>query len=153
MSESRKQAVQEAVKQAMKAGEKARLTVLRGASAAIKQREVDERVDLGQDDDAVIETLSRMIKQRRESAAQYRDAGEAERAETEEWEIAILSEFLPEAASDDEIRELLEAAIQESGASSIRDMGRVMAILKPRLQGRADLGAVSAQVKERLNAQ
>lgn len=150
MSETLKGAVLEAVKDAMRSGDKARRTVLRAASAAIKQREVDERCDLAEDDAAVIETLSKMIKQRRESAQQYRDAGEEQRALAEESEIAVLSEFLPAAADDDEIDTLIAEAVERTGAASVRDMGRVMAELKPKLQGRADLGAVSARVKSRL---
>lgn len=150
MSETLKDAVLEAVKDAMRSGDKARRTVLRAALAAIKQREVDERCDLAEDDAAVTETLSKMIKQRRESAQQYRDAGEEQHALAEESEIAVLSEFLPAAADDDEIDTLIAEAVERTGAASVRDMGRVMAELKPKLQGRADLGAVSARVKSRL---
>ncbi|MBK1735356.1 glutamyl-tRNA amidotransferase [Halorhodospira abdelmalekii] len=141
----------EAIKTAMRAGDKERLGVLRGASAAIKQREVDERVDLDSDDAAAIEVLSKVIKQCREAAQQYHAAGESERAAAEEREADIIGELLPEPASAQEVEETIEAAIANSGASSIKDMGRVMAQIKPQLLGRADLGAVSAQVKARLS--
>ena len=146
-----KERVQQAVKEAMRSGDKERLATLRSASAALKQREVDERIDLAADDSAAVDVLSKAVKQRRESAEQYRDAGQEARAEAEEREIAVLSEFLPEAASDEEIDELIEQAIASTGAASIKDMGRVMGELKGKLQGRADLGAVSARVKARLN--
>ncbi|MCG5538000.1 GatB/YqeY domain-containing protein [Halorhodospira sp. 9622] len=145
-----KETVLEAVKSAMRSGDKERLAVLRSASAALKQREVDERCDLATDDSAAIDVLAKAVKQRRESAEQYRDAGQTARAEAEEREIEILSEFLPQAASDEEIDALIEEAINNSGAASIKDMGRVMGSLKEKLQGRADLGAVSARVKNRL---
>ncbi len=150
MANSVKESLLEAVKAAMRAGDKRRLATLRSATAAIKQREVDERIDLSEDDALAIDCLAKAVKQRRESAQQYRDAGEQERAEAEEQEIAVLNEFLPEAATQEEIDELVEAAIQESGASSVKEMGRVMGLLKPRLQGRADLSQVSATVKARL---
>ncbi len=140
----------EAIKAAMRSGDKERLAVLRSANAALKQREVDEQLDLASDDAAAIDVLSKAVKQRRDSAAQYREAGEAGRAEAEEREIEILSEFLPEAASDAEIDALVEEAISATGAASTKDMGRVMGQLKEKLQGRADLGAVSARVKARL---
>ncbi|MFP4147001.1 MAG: GatB/YqeY domain-containing protein [Halorhodospira sp.] len=149
--ESVKERLLEAVKAAMRAGDKERLATLRSASAALKQREVDDRIDLAQDDATAIDVLAKAVKQRRESAEQYREAGEAARAEAEEREIAILSEFLPQAASDEEIESLIEEAIRDTGAASTKDMGRVMGQLKGRLQGRADLGMVSARVKARLS--
>ncbi|MFP4649107.1 MAG: GatB/YqeY domain-containing protein [Halorhodospira sp.] len=149
--ESVKERLLEAVKAAMRAGDKERLATLRSASAALKQREVDDRIDLAQDDATAIDVLAKAVKQRRESAEQYREAGEAARAEAEEREIAILSEFLPQAASDEEIETLIEEAIRDTGAASTKDMGRVMGQLKGRLQGRADLGTVSARVKARLS--
>ncbi len=152
MATGLKAVIQDAVKDAMRSCDRERRTVLRSATAAIKQREVDERVDLTDNDPAVIEILSKLIKQRRESATIYRDAGEEARAEAEEREAAILSEFLPPAADDAEIDALISEAIASTGAASIKDMGKVMALLKPKLQGRADLGAVSARVKGRLGA-
>ncbi len=150
MASSTKQTLLEAVKAAMRAGDRERLNVLRSATAAVKQREVDERRDLDDDDGAVVEVLSKAVKQRHESAKQYRDAGEHERATAEEREAEVISEFLPKAAGDEEIDALVEEAVAAIGASSIKDMGQVMGYLKPRLQGRADLGAVSDRVKARL---
>ncbi len=145
-----KEQILEAIKAAMRSGDKERLSVLRSASAAIKQREVDEQRDLAEDDSAAVEVLSKAVKQRRESAEQYREAGDTARAEAEEREIEALSEFLPEAASEEEIDSLIDQVISELGASSIKDMGQVMGQLKERLQGRADLGTVSARAKARL---
>ena len=145
-----KEGLLEAIKAAMRSGDRERLAVLRSASAALKQREVDEQADLAGDDAAAIDVLSKAVKQRRDSAAQYREAGEEARAEAEEREIEILSEFLPEAASDEEVDALIEEAISATGAASTKDMGRVMGQLKEQLQGRADLSAVSARVKARL---
>lgn len=136
------------VKAAMKGGEKERLAVLRLISAAIKQREVDERKELSDDD--VIAVLSHMVKQRRESVAQYEPAGRHDLAAKEKAEIEVISEFLPQPLSETEITAIVTDAIAETGAESIRDMGKVMGIVRPRVQGRADLGAVSALVKQRL---
>ena len=136
------------VKAAMKGGEKERLAVLRLISAAIKQREVDERKELSDDD--VIAVLSHMVKQRRESVAQYEPAGRHDLAAKEKAEIEVISEFLPQPLSEAEITAIVTDAIAETGAASIRDMGKVMGIVRPRVQGRADLGAVSALVKQRL---
>ncbi|MGY6552898.1 MAG: GatB/YqeY domain-containing protein [Wenzhouxiangella sp.] len=136
------------IKQAMRAGDKARLVTLRMASAAVKQREVDERLEA--DDTLVLATIEKMIKQRRESAAQYRAGDRPELAAAEEAEIAFLQPYLPEPLSDAALNELLEAAILSSGASSMADMGKVMAVLKPQIQGRADMGQVSKLVRTRL---
>lgn len=146
-----KEKLLEAIKDAMRSGDKERLSILRSASAALKQREVDERIDLAENDATTIEVLTKMVKQCRDSAQQYRDAGEEKRAAAEEKEIEVITEFLPEAASDEEIDALIEEAINTSGASSMKDMGQVMGVIKPKLQGRADLGAVSARVKSRLS--
>ena len=132
----------------MKAGDKKRLGVIRLILAAIKQREVDERIEL--DDEQVIVVLDKMLKQRRESIRQYRDAGRDDLAEVEEAEIIVIQEFLPESLTDTEIDSIIEAAISDAGASSIRDMGKVMAILKPKMQGRADMSHVSAKIKQNL---
>lgn len=140
--------ITEAVKGAMKAGEKLRLGTLRMMTAAIKQVEVDERRELADAD--VLAILGKMIKQRREAQTQYRAADRNDLAEREQAEIEIISEFLPEPLSDDELDALVSAAIAESGATSVRDMGAVMALLRERVQGRADMGAVSARVKARL---
>lgn len=138
------------IKAAMKAGDKARLATLRNIHAAIKQREVDDRVEL--DDAAVIAVLDKRAKQHRESFEAYRDAGRDDLAAQEEAELAILGEFLPQALTEAEIEDHVRAAIRDTGASSVREMGKVMAVLKPQLQGRADMAAVSARVKAHLNA-
>lgn len=140
--------LQDAVKQAMRSGDKERLGTLRMASAAIKQREVDSRAELG--DDEVIEVLSRLVKQSRESLEHYDGAGRDDLAAGERAQIEVISEFLPAALSDDELDGLIDDAIAASGAASVRDMGQVMAQLKPRVQGRADMANVSARVKARL---
>lgn len=144
-----KQRITEDMKTAMRAGDKRRLGVIRLVQAAIKQREVDERVEL--DDSQVIATLDRMVKQRRESFQQYEQAGRTDLAEQEAYEIRLIQEYLPAALSDAEVQVLINEAIAESGAAGIKDMGKVMSLLKPKLQGRADMGQVSAQVKQRLN--
>ena len=138
-----------AMKDAMRAKEKARLGVFRMALAAIKQIEVDERIE--PDDARVLALLDKLIKQRKDSATQYRDAGRPELAETEEAEILVLQEFLPAQLSDDEIDALIDDAISQTGAAGMQDMGKVMGILKPQLQGRADMGAASVKVRAKLN--
>ncbi len=137
------------MKASLKAGDKRRLGTVRLMLAAVKQREVDERIEL--DDQQVLVILDKMVKQRRESIAQYEKAGRDELAEQEAFEISIIQEYLPEALSDDEIATLIEEAIAGSGAQSIRDMGKVMGQLKPKMQGRADMGSVSALVKQKLS--
>lgn len=141
--------IQDDVKAAMKAKDKERLSTLRLISAAIKQREVDERVEL--DDDQVLVVLEKMIKQRRDSIAQYENAGRQELADRERSEIAVIEAYMPERLSDDEVSALIEAAVAETGAESIRDMGKVMAVLKPKMQGRADMGKVGGLVKQKLS--
>jgi len=138
------------IKQAMRAGDKARLKTLRMASAAIKQREVDERIEL--DDVQVLAILEKMIKQRRESSEQYRVGQRPELAEIEEGEIEILAAYLPEPLSEAELDELIEQAISASEASGMAAMGSVMAVLKDQVQGRADMRQVSARVRARLTA-
>ncbi len=144
-----KQRLVEDMKTAMKAGEKRRLGVIRLINAAIKQREVDERIEL--DDAQVLAVLDKMLKQRRDSITQYEAAKREDLAEQERYEIGVCQEYLPTALSDDEIAALIETAVAASGAVSMKEMGKVMAILKPQVQGRADVGAVSAQVKQRLS--
>ena len=136
------------IKAAMRAGDKPRLGVIRLLQAAIKQREVDERVQL--DDAAVIAVIEKMVKQRRDSIRQYTDGGRPELAEAEAAEIAVLETYLPEPFSDEEIAALIEESIAATGAESMKDMGKLMGHLKPRLAGRADMGAVSARIKARL---
>ncbi|MET0106217.1 MAG: GatB/YqeY domain-containing protein [Sedimenticola sp.] len=144
-----KQRIQDDMKAAMKGGDKPRLGTIRLVMAAIKQREVDERIELN--DEQVLAVLDKMVKQRRDSIAQYEQAGRTELADQESFEIGILQEYLPEALGEDEIAALVTEAIANSGAESIRDMGKVMGQLKPKIQGRADMGAVSALVKQQLN--
>ncbi|MEX0421600.1 GatB/YqeY domain-containing protein [Spiribacter pallidus] len=143
-----KTAIADAVKTAMKAGEKDRLSTLRMVSAAIKQKEVDERRSL--EDADVLAILDKMVKQRRESLEQYESAGRDDLASAERAEIALIGEFLPQPLTDAEIDALIDAAIDETGAESVRDMGKVMGIIKPKAQGRADMGAVSGRVKVKL---
>jgi uncharacterized protein len=143
-----KQRLTDDMKAAMKAGEKARLGTIRLVNAAIKQREVDERIEL--DDTQVLAVLEKMVKQRRDSIAQYEAAGREDLAAIERAEIEVIQDYLPEALSDDEIDALIDGAVAETGAESMRDMGKLMGVLKPKLQGRADMGAVSQRVKARL---
>ncbi|MEE4303457.1 MAG: GatB/YqeY domain-containing protein [Wenzhouxiangella sp.] len=145
---SLKAQINDDVKQAMRSGEKERLKTLRMITAAIKQREIDERVEL--DDAQVLAVVEKMIKQRRESAEQYREAERPELAEAEEAEIRILEPYLPEQLSEDELVDIVDKAIAEAGASEMSAMGQVMGLLKPRVQGRADMGEVSRLVRSRL---
>ena len=145
---SLKQNVNDQVKQAMKSGDKDRLKVRRMLTAAIKQREVDERVELGDDD--VLAVIEKMVKQRRESIEQYRAGGREELAEIEQAEIDVLGDFLPEPLSEGEIDALIDQAIADTGASQMSDMGQVMGRLKGPMQGRADMKQVSAKVRARL---
>jgi hypothetical protein len=141
--------IMDSVKDAMRAKEKERLNVLRQITAAIKQVEVDNRTDLSDDDIVVV--LTKMTKQRREALEQYEKAGRDDLASVEKAELVIIEEFLPAQLSEAEIAEAVDAAIKEAGASSIKDMGAVMNVLRPKLQGRADMSAVSGQVKAALN--
>ncbi len=143
-----KQQIQDAVKDAMRAKDKARLSALRMITAAIKQQEVDQRVEVTDTD--VLALLDKLAKQRRESIEQYRQAGRDELADQEASERAVIESFLPAPLTEAEIDALIEAAIATTGASDIKAMGRVMGELKPQVQGRADLSAVSARVKQRL---
>jgi hypothetical protein len=136
------------VKSAMRARAKERLGVLRLITAAIKQREVDARITL--DDAGVLQVLDKMVKQRRDSEAQYRGAGREDLAAQEAFELGILSEYLPAALSEAELGALIESAIARTGATGMKDMGKVMGELRPQVQGRADMAAVSAAVKHRL---
>lgn len=138
----------EAMKDAMRAQDKERLGVIRMALAAFKQIEVDERVEL--DDARALAVVEKLVKQRRESALAFEQGGRAELAAREQAEIAVLQGFLPEPLSDAELASLISAAIAEAGATSARDMGKVMNLLRPMVSGRADVGALSQQVKARL---
>ena len=135
-------------KLAMLAKDKARLGAIRLLMAEIKQREVDTRVELNDED--ILAVVTKMVKQRRDSISQFEAAGRQDLADKESAEILVLQEFLPQQLTADEIDALIEQAITESGAAVMADMGKVMAVLKPKIQGRADVGAVSAQVKTRL---
>jgi uncharacterized protein len=137
------------MKAAMRAREPARLSAIRLILAAIKQKEVDERVELTDAD--VLSILEKMIKQRRESIAQFESAARTDLADAEKFELGILSAYLPQQASTSELEQEVARAVAESGASGIKDMGKVMALLKPRLSGRADMAKVSALVKTKLS--
>lgn len=138
------------MKAAMKGGEKERLGVIRLILAAVKQREVDERIQL--DDAQITAVLDKMLKQRRESITQYRSAGREDLASVEEAEARIIQEYLPEALEEAEIDAMIREAMAETGASGVSGMGKVMAVLKPKMQGRADMSLVSARVKSLLGA-
>jgi uncharacterized protein YqeY len=136
------------MKSAMKAGEKDRLKVVRLMRAAIKQIEIDKRIEL--DDAAVLSVLDKMVKQRRDSVEQFQNGGRNDLADIELAEIAVLDTYLPEQLSDTELDALIDEAITATGAESIRDMGKVMGQIKSKAAGRADMGAVGAKVKARL---
>jgi len=143
-----KERITEDMKAAMRAGEKERLATIRLALAAIKQREIDERISL--DDTQVLSVLDKMIKQRRESVVQFASGGRADLVARENAEIVVLQGYLPAQLSEAELDALIAAAIAATGAASVKDMGKVMAVVKPQAQGRADMGAVSARVKQKL---
>jgi uncharacterized protein len=144
-----KDRITEDMKTAMKAGARERLATIRLALAAIKQREVDERITL--DDPQVLAVLDKMIKQRRESITQFQAGGRADLVAKETAEIAVLQGYLPAQLSEAEIDEAIAQAIAATGAASVKDMGKVMALVKPKAQGRADLGAISARIKQKLS--
>ncbi len=147
---SLKDQLTEDMKTAMRAKDKARLGVIRLALAAIKQQEVDQRIEL--DETAVLAVLDKMVKQRRESIRQYTDAGRNDLAEQEQAEIEVIQTYLPQPLSEDEISTLVAEAISSTGAESVKDMGKVMGMIKPKAQGRADMGKVSALIKTKLGA-
>ncbi len=140
--------IQSDMKAAMKAGDKARLGVIRLMLAAIKQREIDERITL--DDTQVLAVLDKMVKQRRDSIEQYSAAGRDDLVAVERFEVEVIQSYLPAALSDAEVSALIDAAMQSTQASAMSDMGTVMAVLRSQVQGRADMGAVSASVRQRL---
>lgn len=150
MADTLKDAIMADMKDAMRAKDKDRLGTIRLIQAAIKQREVDERIELG--DDQVLAVLDKMVKQRRDSIAQYNDAGREELAAKEEAELEVIQKYLPEALSEAELDGLIGEAISATGAESMKDMGKVMGQLKPKVQGRADMGEVSARIKARLSS-
>jgi uncharacterized protein YqeY len=137
------------MKAAMRARDAARLSTIRLALAAIKQREVDSRTELG--DAEVVAVIEKMLKQRRESIAQFEQAGRKDLADVEKAELAVLSAYLPQQMGDAELDQAVAAAIAETGASGPKDMGKVMALLKSRLAGRADMGKLSSLVKTKLS--
>ncbi|MFJ5446990.1 GatB/YqeY domain-containing protein [Methylobacillus methanolivorans] len=142
--------VAEDMKAAMRAKDSARLGAIRLLQAAIKQREVDERIEL--DDGQVIEAIEKMLKQRRDSITQYEAANRHDLADIEKFEVAVLKEYLPAALSDDEVNVILDSVIAETGAASIKDMSKVMAAIKPKVVGRADMGKISGLIKSKLAA-
>lgn len=147
---SLKATIQQHMKDAMKARDQERLNVIRMILAAIKQREVDEQITL--DDTQTLAVIEKMLKQRRDSFEQFQNAGREDLAKQEAFEIEILKAYLPEQLSENEIDELVKNAVSEAGASSMKDMGKIMGILKPQMQGRADMGAVSGKIKKLLGA-
>jgi len=145
---SLKERILQDVKDAMRAKDKSRLATIRLITAAIKQREVDERIEL--DDAQVLAVLDKMVKQRRESISQFEKAARDDLIAQEASELDVIQGYLPEPLTEAEISAMIDAAMAATGASSIKDMGKVMGQLKPQLQGRADIGAVSALIKARL---
>lgn len=142
--------IQEDVKTAMRARDQKRLTALRLITSAIKQIEVDERIEV--DDTIVLQVLGKMVKQRKESLEQYLAADRQDLAAQEQYELDLLAPYLPEALSDEEVNALIKQAVADTGATGIRDMGSVMAQLKDKIQGRADMKAVSSAVRAQLGA-
>jgi len=147
---SLKEKIQEDVKDAMRARDKARIGTLRMVTAAIKQVEVDTRTDMS--DEAVVLVLDKMAKQRRESLEQYEAAGRDDLAEQERYELGVLADYLPEPLSEAELASLIDEAISSTGAAGMQDMGKVMGVLKPQVQGRADMKALSGIIRTRLNS-
>jgi len=148
MSSPVKTEIESAVKDAMRARDKQRLGTLRLIMSEFKRIEVDERIEL--DDARVLGVLDKMTKQRRDSLDQFEKAGRTDLADQESFELGVIEEYMPEAFSESEVESLVEAAISETGAASMQDMGKLMAALRPNLQGRADMGLVSKLVKSRL---
>jgi uncharacterized protein len=146
---SLKERIQEDMKGAMRSGEKDRLGTIRLIMAAVKQREVDERITL--DDTQLLAVLEKMGKQRRESIVQFQAGGRADLVAKENAELTIINAYMPAQLADDELDALINQAISETGASSIKDMGKVMAIIKSKAQGRVDMAAVGARIKARLS--
>ena len=149
MSSQLKNRLVDDMKSAMRAKEKDRLLTVRNILAGIKQQEVDTREEL--DDTAVLAIVDKMCKQRRESISQYSKAGRADLVAQEELELGFLQDYLPEALSDNEVQALIKEALDATGASSMKDMGKVMAYIKPKAQGRADMGKISGLIKSAIN--
>ena len=144
-----KQRIKEDMKTAMRAKEKSRLAVIRLIQAAIKQKEVDERIEL--DDAQVIAVLDKMLKQRRDSIEQYEKADRQDLADQEKFEVELIQTYLPQQLTEAELNALIDEVIAATGAESVRDLGKVMGMIKPKVQGRADMKAVSGQIKQRLS--
>ena len=149
MADSIYQQISAEVKTAMKSRDRDRLAALRLIMSEFKNVEVNERIEL--DDARILQILDKMTKQRKDSHQQFADAGRDDLADREALEISIIAEFLPSQLSDDELTRIVDDAVSEAGAASMRDMGRVMGIVKPRVQGRADMGAVSGLVRAKLS--
>ncbi len=148
MSDLKKQ-IQDAVISAMKSGDKERLKIVRLITSSMKQVEVDDRIEL--DDARIIAILDKMVKQRRESISQFKTAGRDDLVKQESFEIDIIQEFLPQALSEEELDTIVNQAIETTGASSIKDMGKVMGLVKPQIIGRADMGEISGRIKSLLS--
>lgn len=148
MSDLKKQ-IQDEVIIAMKSGEKERLKIIRLITSSMKQVEVDERIEL--DDERIIAILDKMVKQRRESISQFKTAGRDDLVKQESYEIDIVQEFLPQALSEEEVDTIINQAIEKTGANSIKDMGKVMGLVKPQIIGRADMGEISGRIKSLLS--
>lgn len=149
MSNSLKEQITEAMKDAMRAKEKERLGTIRLMLAEVKRIEVDERIDI--DDARLLAVLDKMVKQRRDSISQFEDAGRQELADKEQAEIIVIQDFLPQPLSEEELAVMIDETITSVGAESMKDMGKVMGIIKPQIQGRADAGAVSGMIKAKLS--
>jgi len=147
---SLKARISEDMKNAMRAKESARLGAIRLLLSAIKQREVDERIEL--DDTQVVEAIEKMLKQRRDSISQYEAANRHDLADVEKFEVGVLQEYLPQALTEDEVSAIIEKVVADTGAAGIKDMSKVMAAVKPLVVGRADMGKISGQIKARLSA-
>lgn len=145
---SLKAQISEDMKNAMRAKDSARLGAIRLLQAAIKQREVDERIEL--DDGSVIAVIEKMLKQRRDSIAAYESANRNDLADVEKFEVSILQTYLPQQLTEDEVKDILEKVVVETGAAGIKDMSKVMAAIKPLVAGRADMGKISGLIKARL---
>ncbi len=148
MSDLKKQ-IQDATISAMKSGEKERLKIIRLITSSMKQVEVDERIEL--DDARIIAILDKMVKQRRESISQFKTAGRDDLVKQENFEIDIIQEYLPQALSEEEVDDIVNQAIEKTGANSIKDMGKVMGLVRPQIIGRADMGEVSGRIKSLLS--
>ncbi|MFA6180423.1 MAG: GatB/YqeY domain-containing protein [Candidatus Methylopumilus sp.] len=147
---SLKARISEDMKNAMRAKDSARLGAIRLLLSAIKQREVDERIEL--DDTQVVEAIEKMLKQRRDSISQYEAASRHDLADIEKFEVGVLQEYLPQALTDDEVAAIIEKVVADTGAAGIKDMSKVMAAVKPLVIGRADMGKISGLIKARLSA-